>query len=55
MNDTDKRLNVLPALAAAAALLGVAALVAAIVAIGKTNDNSRQASARWEAATPWLT
>jgi manganese oxidase len=44
MNDTDKKLNVLPGLTAAAVLLGIAALVAAIVAIGRTNDKSDTAS-----------
>lgn len=40
MNDTEKKLNVLPGLAAAALLVGVAALVAAVIAIGKANDSS---------------
>ena len=44
MNDAQKKLNVLPGLAAAALLLGIAALVAAIVAIGKTDNASGQAN-----------
>ena len=43
MNQTDKKLNVLPALAAVALLVGVGALVAAIVAIGKANDDASAA------------
>lgn len=40
MHDTEKKINVLPGLAAAALLVSVAALVAAIIAIGKTDDSA---------------
>lgn len=45
MNNTDKKLNVLPGLVAAALLVGVAALVAAIIAIDKSNDSTMATTA----------
>lgn len=45
MNNTDKNLNVLPGLVAAALLVGVAALVAAIIAIDKSNDSTMATTA----------
>ena len=45
MNDT-KKLNVLPGLVAGAVLLAIAALVAAVVAIGKSNDKAVDRSDR---------
>jgi hypothetical protein len=45
VNDSNHKLNVLPGQAAVALLLAVAALAAAVVAIGKSNDNPAQTAA----------
>ena len=44
MNDSDKKLNVVPGLAAGALLVAIAALVAAVVAIGKSDDETSTAA-----------
>ena len=45
MKDSDKKLNVVPGIAAAALLLGVAALVTGIAAIARTGDEAAATSA----------
>jgi FtsP/CotA-like multicopper oxidase with cupredoxin domain len=45
MNDSDKKLNVLPGLAAVALILAAAGFAAAVVAIGKSNGQSTESGA----------
>jgi hypothetical protein len=50
MNDSDKKLNVLPGLAAVALILAAAGFAAAVVAIGKSNGQSTESGATRAAA-----